>query len=155
VFVMGLQALSGVAKDLTKMSSKSAVKFVAGEGGAVPARGDPHRFEERAEGRRLLPRRRAAVVDRLRRCAVVDGHHDHVVLVAVGVLLDEDIGKAKVKPPLRFDPVEVDGDQPAVGGPVLPVRVARHLVRRRAADLPRRRARLAVTVRSVGSSPRG
>lgn len=32
-YVMGLQALSGVAKDLTKMSSKSAVKFVAGEGG--------------------------------------------------------------------------------------------------------------------------
>jgi hypothetical protein len=31
-FVMGLQALSGVAKDLTKMSSKSAVKFMAGEG---------------------------------------------------------------------------------------------------------------------------
>ncbi|MFK7917971.1 MAG: organoarsenical effux MFS transporter ArsJ [Ilumatobacter sp.] len=32
VFVMGAQALSGVAKDLTKMSSKSAVKFVAGDG---------------------------------------------------------------------------------------------------------------------------
>lgn len=31
-FVMGVQALSGVAKDLTKMSSKTAVKFVAGDG---------------------------------------------------------------------------------------------------------------------------
>ena len=31
VFVMAAQALSGVAKDLTKMSSKSAVKFVAGD----------------------------------------------------------------------------------------------------------------------------
>lgn len=31
-FVMGAQALSGVAKDLTKMSAKSAVKFVAGDG---------------------------------------------------------------------------------------------------------------------------
>ena len=31
-FVMGVQALSGVAKDLTKMSSKSAVKLVAGSG---------------------------------------------------------------------------------------------------------------------------
>ena len=30
-FVMGAQALSGIAKDLTKMSSKSAVKFVAGD----------------------------------------------------------------------------------------------------------------------------
>lgn len=32
VFVMALQALSGVAKDLTKMSSKSAVKLVVGDG---------------------------------------------------------------------------------------------------------------------------
>ena len=31
-FVTGVQALSGVAKDLTKMSSKAAVKLVAGEG---------------------------------------------------------------------------------------------------------------------------
>ena len=31
-FVMAIQALSGVAKDLTKMSSKSAVKLVIGEG---------------------------------------------------------------------------------------------------------------------------
>jgi predicted MFS family arabinose efflux permease len=31
-FVMAVQALSGVAKDLTKMSSKSAVKYVAGSG---------------------------------------------------------------------------------------------------------------------------
>ena len=32
VFVLAAQSLSGVAKDLTKMSSKSAVKFVAGDG---------------------------------------------------------------------------------------------------------------------------
>jgi len=32
-YVMGCQALSGVAKDLTKMSSKSAVKLVVKEGG--------------------------------------------------------------------------------------------------------------------------
>lgn len=31
-FVMGMQALSGIAKDLTKMSSKSAVKLVVPEG---------------------------------------------------------------------------------------------------------------------------
>jgi len=31
-YVMGVQALSGVAKDLTKMSSKSAVKLVPGDG---------------------------------------------------------------------------------------------------------------------------
>ena len=32
-YVMAAQALSGIAKDLTKMSSKSAVKSVAGDGG--------------------------------------------------------------------------------------------------------------------------
>jgi hypothetical protein len=32
IFVMAVQALSGIAKDLTKMSSKSAVKLVAGSG---------------------------------------------------------------------------------------------------------------------------
>ncbi len=32
-YVMAAQALSGIAKDLTKMSSKSAVKLVAGDGG--------------------------------------------------------------------------------------------------------------------------
>jgi predicted MFS family arabinose efflux permease len=32
LFVMAMQAVSGVAKDLTKMSSKSAVKTVAGDG---------------------------------------------------------------------------------------------------------------------------
>jgi MFS family permease len=32
-YVMASQALSGIAKDLTKMSSKSAVKLIAGEGG--------------------------------------------------------------------------------------------------------------------------
>lgn len=31
IFVMGAQALSGIAKDLTKMSSKSAIKFVVGD----------------------------------------------------------------------------------------------------------------------------
>ncbi|MFZ9016015.1 MAG: organoarsenical effux MFS transporter ArsJ [Ilumatobacteraceae bacterium] len=31
-YVMGVQALSGIAKDLTKMSSKSTVKLVAGDG---------------------------------------------------------------------------------------------------------------------------
>jgi predicted MFS family arabinose efflux permease len=32
-YVMGAQALSGIAKDLTKMSSKSAIKFLIPEGG--------------------------------------------------------------------------------------------------------------------------
>ena len=75
VFVMGAQALSGVAKDLTKMSSKSAVKFVAGDGDgcAVQDGGAAHRVEERAQGRRILPRRSAARRARIRRGAVDHG----------------------------------------------------------------------------------
>ena len=60
-YVMAAQALSGIAKDLTKMSSKSAVKLVVPEGAhrrALPLGRDPDRLEERAQGRRLLPRRR-------------------------------------------------------------------------------------------------
>ena len=59
-YVMVAQALSGIAKDLTKMSSKSAVKLVVPEGRlrhALPLGRDPDRLEERAQGRRLLPRR--------------------------------------------------------------------------------------------------
>ncbi|MCB2100233.1 MAG: organoarsenical effux MFS transporter ArsJ [Rhodobacterales bacterium] len=43
-YVMVCQALSGVAKDLTKMSSKSAVKLVAGGGGEGGAGGDDSRL---------------------------------------------------------------------------------------------------------------
>ncbi len=37
-YVMASQALSGIAKDLTKMSSKSAVKLVVPKGGGTRAR---------------------------------------------------------------------------------------------------------------------
>ena len=67
-YVMAAQALSGIAKDLTKMSAKSAVKLVVPDGRAgraVPVGRDPDRLEERAQGRRLLPRRPAADGGRL------------------------------------------------------------------------------------------
>ncbi len=57
-YVMASQALSGIAKDLTKMSSKSAVKLVVPEGqegDALQVGRDPDRVKERPEGRRLLP----------------------------------------------------------------------------------------------------
>ena len=59
-YVMASQAFSGIAKDLTKMSSKSAVKLVVpegDEGSLLPLGRGPDRLEERAQGRRLLPRR--------------------------------------------------------------------------------------------------
>ena len=68
-YVMAAQALSGIAKDLTKMSSKSAIKLL------VPDDAPAALFkwvailtglEERAQGRRLLPRRAAAHPRRVR-----------------------------------------------------------------------------------------
>jgi hypothetical protein len=61
-FVMLVQGASGVAKDLSKMSSKSAVKLLAPtEGGrAVPLGGASDRIEERGEGARVPAGRRAA-----------------------------------------------------------------------------------------------
>ena len=54
-YVMAAQAMSGIAKDLTKMSSKSAVKLVVPadvDGRALQVGRDPHRLQERAQGRR-------------------------------------------------------------------------------------------------------
>ena len=52
VYVMVVQGASGVAKDLAKMSSKSAVKLLAPseDGGVVPLGGAAHGFQERGEG---------------------------------------------------------------------------------------------------------
>ena len=63
-YVMGCQALSGIAKDLTKMSAKSAVKVLVPTGRrvwTVQVGRASHRIEERAERRGLLRRRRPAV----------------------------------------------------------------------------------------------
>lgn len=100
-FVMGLQALSGVAKDLTKMSSKSAVKYIAGEGGLFRLVAILTGSKNALKGVGFFL---GAVLlswigydAALWSMAVMIT----VVLVAVGVLLNEDIGRAKVKPPLR------------------------------------------------------
>ena len=100
-FVMGLQALSGVAKDLTKMSSKSAVKYIAGDGGLFRLVAILTGSKNALKGVGFFL---GAVLlswigydAALWSMAVMIT----VVLVAVGVLLNEDIGRAKVKPPLR------------------------------------------------------
>ncbi len=102
-FVMSVQALSGVAKDLTKMSSKSAVKFVAGSGeGALfklvaVLTGSKNALKGVGFflGAGLLSwfgYDRALLI---MACGIA------VALVAVVVLLNEDIGRSKRKPPLR------------------------------------------------------
>nr|BFE95809.1 hypothetical protein GCM10020185_63450 [Pseudomonas brassicacearum subsp. brassicacearum] len=69
-WVMAAQALSGIAKDLNKMSAKklhqtSGSRWATGQ--ALQVGGDPHRFEERTQGCRLLSWRSFAGMGRFQR----------------------------------------------------------------------------------------
>ena len=103
VFVMSAQALSGIAKDLTKMSAKSAVKFVAGDGDGALFKmvailtGSKNALKGVGFflGAALLA---AFGYDAaLWAMAIVLS----VTLVVVATMLTGDIGKSKVKAPLR------------------------------------------------------
>ena len=99
--VMGLQALSGVAKDLTKMSSKSAVKLVAGDGALFRLVAVLTGSKNALKGVGFFVG--AALLARLGwsgALAVLAGLVA-VALVAVVVLLDEDLGRSSAKPSLR------------------------------------------------------
>lgn len=100
-FVMALQALSGVAKDLTKMSSKSAVKTVAGDGSLFRLVAILTGSKNALKGVGFFLG--AALLSWL-------GYHGALWSMAAGLagavvlllaLLNEDIGKAKRKAPLR------------------------------------------------------
>jgi predicted MFS family arabinose efflux permease len=103
VFVMSAQALSGIAKDLTKMSSKSAVKVVAGT-----ADGALFRMVAVLTGSKNALK---GVGFFLGGALLAMIGYDAALwamaaalaaaVVALLLLLDEDIGKAKRKAPLR------------------------------------------------------
>lgn len=103
VFVMAAQALSGVAKDLTKMSSKSAVKFVAGDGDGALFKmvailtGSKNALK--GVGFFLGAALLAAVGYDTALWIMAVGIT--IVLVTVSVLLNEDIGRSKKQTPLR------------------------------------------------------
>ena len=103
VFVMGIQALSGVAKDLTKMSSKSAVKFVASDAdGALFAMVAALTGSKNAlKGVGFFVG--AVLLDQLGYDGALWAMAAAllVVLLVVGLLLNADIGKASRKAPLR------------------------------------------------------
>ncbi len=100
-YVMGVQALSGIAKDLTKMSSKSAVKSVAGDGGLFKMVAILTGSKNALKGVGFFLG--ASLLSAI-------GYDESlwamaavlvVVVVALLVLLNEDIGKSKKKAPLR------------------------------------------------------
>ena len=102
-FVMGAQALSGIAKDLTKMSSKSAVKFVAGDG-----EGALFRLVAILTGSKNALKGvgfflGAALLSTLGYDAALWSMAASlvVVLTVVAVMLNEDIGRSKKRTPLR------------------------------------------------------
>ena len=103
VFVMAAQALSGIAKDLTKMSSKSAVKTVAGDGdGAL------FRLVALLTGSKNALKGvgfflGAALLSWIGYDAALWAMAGALALTVVALLifLNEDIGKSKKKPSLR------------------------------------------------------
>jgi predicted MFS family arabinose efflux permease len=100
-YVMGFQALSGVAKDLTKMSSKSAVKFVAGDSALFRLVAILTGSKNALKGVGFFLG--AALLSWIGYDAALWSMAGliAVALVSVGVLLSEDIGKTKTKPALR------------------------------------------------------
>ena len=103
VFVMGVQALSGVAKDLTKMSSKSAVKFVAGD-----ADGALFKMVALLTGSKNALKGVGFFVGAALLASIgydpallVLAGIVGVALLAIIVLLNEDIGKSTKQAPLR------------------------------------------------------
>ncbi len=102
-WVMGSQALSGVAKDLTKMSSKSSVKFVA-ECGDADDQGRLFRWVAALTGSKNALKGVGFFVGGLLLQTVgfdpalwIMAGAIAITLVAAVVLLDEPIGKTKVR----------------------------------------------------------
>jgi predicted MFS family arabinose efflux permease len=92
-FVMTVQAVSGIAKDLTKMSSKSAVKAVAGNAVMVLLGEDIGRSKRKAPLRSILSK--SVAINRLSTARFfLFGARDIWFVVALPVFLDEQLGWA-------------------------------------------------------------
>jgi len=100
-FVMAAQALSGVAKDLTKMSSKSAVKYVAGDGALFRLVAVLTGSKNALKGIGFFVGAALLAWLGFDGALLVMAGLIAVTLVAVWWLLDADLGQAKSKTPLR------------------------------------------------------
>jgi predicted MFS family arabinose efflux permease len=103
VFVMAAQALSGIAKDLTKMSSKSAVKVVAGDGDGALFRMVALLTGSKNALKGVGFFLGAALLSSIGYDAALWAMAAALTLTVVALLifLNEDIGKSKRKRPLR------------------------------------------------------
>ena len=140
-YVMTAQALSGIAKDLTKMSCKSADQARRPRGCPIRAStggSRAHRLQERTQGRRLLRRRRAARHLRLRRRAWRSSQ-PLLASALAGTLVTRCAGSRPVEEESQIPfPIfsNIAGRSIGLGGAHLPIRLPRRLVRRRPARLP-------------------
>ncbi len=102
-YVMAAQALSGVAKDLTKMSSKSAVKSIAGtsDGALFKLVAILTGSKNALKGVGFFLGSALLAWLSYDTALLVMAAVLAVVVVALIILLDEDIGKSKKKAPLR------------------------------------------------------
>ena len=102
-YVMAAQALSGIAKDLTKMSSKSAVKVVAGTGDGALFRLVAVLTGSKNALKGVGFFLGAALLSSLGYDRALWAMAAVLAVAAVGlvIFLDEDIGKSKKKAPLR------------------------------------------------------
>ena len=100
-FVMGMQALSGVAKDLTKMSSKSAVKSVAGDGSLFRLVAILTGSKNALKGVGFFVGAALLSWFGYRGALWIMVAALAVTVVMLVVFLNEDIGKSKKKKPLR------------------------------------------------------
>ncbi len=100
-FVMAMQALSGIAKDLTKMSSKSAVKTVAGDGSLFRLVAILTGSKNALKGVGFFVG--AALLSWIGYDGALWAMAAAlaVTVAVLAVFLDEEIGKSKKKPPLR------------------------------------------------------
>jgi predicted MFS family arabinose efflux permease len=100
-FVMAMQALSGIAKDLTKMSSKSAVKTVAGDGSLFRLVAILTGSKNALKGVGFFVGAALLAGIGYDGALWVMAAALAVAVVGLVVFLNEDIGKSKKKPPLR------------------------------------------------------
>lgn len=102
VYVMTAQALSGIAKDLTKLSSKSAVKFVAdgGKGRLFKLVAILTGSKNALKGVGFFVGAALLAWLGFERSLLVMASGLVVALGAVWLLLDDDLGRAKRKPPI-------------------------------------------------------
>ena len=144
VFVMAAQALSGIAKDLTKMSSKSAVKTVAGDGDGALFRLVAILTGSKNALKGVGFFLGAALLSWIGYDAALWAMAAAlaVTVVVLLVFLNEDIGKSKKKPPLRSILSKSDSINRLSAARFFLFGLARHLVRGRPPGVPRRCPRL-------------